>query len=157
MDKKSTHEILLGNALEDLKGKIPNKYSSIVIQFIECYRQAVEREFDKAVPNLLLFLQLVETQLKAPCSFEPYHRKIRHPIDYYRFSLDFIRPLIDMSRSFVLGLEHLNETARALKAGENAILLANHQTEPIPRPSRSFWKKRIRRSRKKSSTSQESG
>lgn len=132
MDKKSTHERVLGDALEDLKGKIPSKYYTIVVQFIECYRQAVGNEFAQAAPHLLMFLQLIEAQFKNPYSFEPYHRKIRHPIDYYRFSLDFIRPLIDMPHSKVWGVEHLDETAKALEAGENAILLANHQTEPDP-------------------------
>lgn len=132
MDKKSTHERVLADALEDLKGKIPTKYYTIVVQFIECYLQAVGNKFPQATPHLLMFLQLIVDQFKNPYSFEPYHRKIRHPIDYYRFSLDFIRPLIDMPHSTVWGLEHLDEIAKALKAGENAILLANHQTEPDP-------------------------
>ena len=132
MDKKSTHEILLADALENLKEQIPGKYFTIVEQFIECYRSAVGTLFDGAIPHLLLFLQLAQMQVKNPYSFEPYHRKIRHPIDYYRFSLDFIRPLVDMTRSSVFGLEHFEETALALQRGENAILLANHQTEPDP-------------------------
>ena len=38
MDKKSTHEILLEDALEDLKGKIPSKYCLILEEFIVSYR-----------------------------------------------------------------------------------------------------------------------
>jgi glycerol-3-phosphate O-acyltransferase len=132
MDKKSTHEILLADALEGLKGKIPDKYYVIVMQFIECYRTAIGSFFDEAIPHLLLFLQLARMQFEVPYSFEPYHKKIRHPIDYYRFSLDFIRPLIDLTHSSVFGLEHLEDAAKGLKKGENAILLANHQTEPDP-------------------------
>jgi glycerol-3-phosphate O-acyltransferase len=132
MDKKSTHEILLADALEDLKGKIPGKYYTIVVEFIACYREAVGALFDEAIPNLLLFLQLARMQFEAPFSFEPYHKKIRHPVDYYRFSLDFIRPLVDLDRSSILGLEYLEEAAMGLRKGENAILLANHQTEPDP-------------------------
>jgi len=132
MAKKSTHEILLTDALEHLKGSIPGKYFAIVDHFIGCYRNAVGELFDEAIPHLLLFLQLAETQFKSPHPFEPYHRKVRHPIDYYRFSLDFIRPLIDLGRSAVFGIEHLDDAARAMRRGENAILLANHQTEPDP-------------------------
>lgn len=132
MDKKSTHELLLADALEELKSKIPGKYYAIVVEFIVCYRQAIGSLFDDAIPHLLLFFQLAQMQFKIPYSFEPYHRKIRHPIDYYRFSIDFIRPLVDLSCSSVFGLEHLDNAAQALKRGENAILLANHQTEPDP-------------------------
>jgi len=132
MDKKSTHELLLANALEDLSGKIPDKFFSILAQFIGCYRTAVGEAFDGSIPNLLLFLQLARMQFESPYTFEPYHKKIRHPIDYYRFSLDFIRPLIDLPRSKVEGLEHLDDAAKALSRGENTVLLANHQTEPDP-------------------------
>jgi len=132
MDKKSTHEILLADALEDLRGKIPGKYYAIVVEFIACYREAVGALFNEAIPYLLLFLQLARMQFEVPFSFEPYHKKIRHPIDYYRFSLDFIRPLVDLDRSSILGLEHLEEAAIGMRKGENAILLANHQTEPDP-------------------------
>ena len=64
--------------------------------------------------------------------FQPYHQKIRHPIDYYRFGLDFIGPLIEEETSRIYGEEHLEEIQKALHAGENAILLGNHQTEPDP-------------------------
>ncbi|HSX38789.1 MAG TPA: 1-acyl-sn-glycerol-3-phosphate acyltransferase [Chlamydiales bacterium] len=132
MAKKSTHEILLTDALEDLKEQIPHKYHSIIIQFVACYRQALGSLFDEAIPNLLLFLQLTHMQFKSPYTFEPYHKKVRHPIDYYRFSMDFISPLIDLPHSKVFGIEHLDDAANALQQGENAILLANHQTEPDP-------------------------
>lgn len=132
MDKKSTREILLANTLEALKGKISDRYYAILVQFIECYRSAVGPSFDSALPHLLLFLQLAQIQFETPYTFEPYHRKIRHPIDYYRFSLDFIRPLIDLDHSSIIGLEHLDDIAKALQRKENAILLANHQTEPDP-------------------------
>ena len=82
MDKKSTHEILLADALEALKGKTPGKYYAIVMEFIDCYREAVGNLFDEAIPHLLLFLQLAQEQFKTPYVFEPYHKKIRHPIDY---------------------------------------------------------------------------
>lgn len=55
-----------------------------------------------------------------------------HPFDYYKFSLDFIRPLIDLSHSTVLGIDVLAKIDRELKKNENVILLANHQTETDP-------------------------
>jgi glycerol-3-phosphate O-acyltransferase len=132
MDKKSTHEILLAEALRTLKGEVSAKYRVILEEFISSYRDALGKSFDREIPNLLLFLQLASIQFKTPYAFEPYHKKIRHPIDYYRFSLDFIRPLVDTPRSAVFGLEHLEEASQKLKRGENVILLANHQTEADP-------------------------
>jgi glycerol-3-phosphate O-acyltransferase len=132
MDKKSTHELLLANALERLQRETPNKYLLILEEFIASYREALGDLFDAAIPDLLLFLELTAIQFKTPYSFEPYHKKIRHPIDYYRFSLDFIRPLIDLANSSIFGPEHLDTIAKKLGRGENVVLLANHQTEPDP-------------------------
>ena len=102
------------------------------MQFIQCYRDALTSDFHEAIPNLLLFLELITDQLHSPFEFEPYHKKIRHPIDYYHFSLDFIRPLIEMKTSRIEGKEHLDTISQKLKQKENVVLLANHQTEADP-------------------------
>jgi glycerol-3-phosphate O-acyltransferase len=107
---------------------LPKKYEKIVEQFFDCYRQAV----DKNEAILSLFLQLVQKQLKNPFVFEPYHQKVRSPIDYYQFSLDFIRPLIDLPHSKLEGEEVLKKIDQQLKRQENVILFANHQTEADP-------------------------
>lgn len=78
------------------------------------------------------FLHEVEKALTHPHVFAPYHQKIRQPFDYYRFSLDFVRPFVDFNRSRMEGLEGWREIEASLKRGENAILLANHQTEADP-------------------------
>lgn len=74
----------------------------------------------------------MQEQLKHPFLFEPYHQKVRRPIDYYKFSLDFIRPLVDLPHSTLQGLENLEKIDQQLKKGENVVLLANHQTEADP-------------------------
>jgi glycerol-3-phosphate O-acyltransferase len=116
MDKKLIPEIL------------PKKYEKILAHFFKCYREVVGT--DDTI--LRLFIQLVQQQLKHPFTFEPYHQKVRHPIDYYRFSLDFIRPLIELDRSTIVGIETLEQIDRQLKKKENVVLLANHQTETDP-------------------------
>lgn len=131
MDKKSIREIQFEEELKNLCDKIPSKYSQILISFFNCYKKAV-LSFDEAVPALLLFLQLIRQQFHSPYSFEPYHQKVRHPIDYYRFGIDFIAPLVDLSRSRVFGVEHLDTIMQLLKKKENVILFANHQTESDP-------------------------
>ncbi len=133
MAKESTHELLLREALAAFDQRIPAKYRAILLQFVDCYRRALgPLLFDDAIPHLLLFFQLIEPQFHAPFVFEPYHRKVRHPIDYYQFGLDFIRPLIDASASRIFGEQHLDAIQKRIHLGENAILLANHQTETDP-------------------------
>lgn len=107
---------------------LPKKYERILAQFFVDYRKVVGD--DDSI--LRLFVQLVQHQLKHPFTFEPYHQKVRHPIDYYKFSLDFIRPLIDVAHSTVLGQDNLAQIDRQLKNKENVVLLANHQTETDP-------------------------
>lgn len=137
MDKKSTPEQLFLSQLDELRsqGKIPEKYYHIILQFYGCFRAAIQkanRPIEDIAPTFLLFLELTREQFERPYLFEPYHKKIRHPIDYYQFSLDFIKPLVDLSRSSVKGLEVLDQIEKQRASGENVVFLANHQTETDP-------------------------
>jgi glycerol-3-phosphate O-acyltransferase len=137
MDKKLTPEQPLIEELNRLQqlGHIPEKYAQIAIEFIRCYRETLQdagRPFEPVLPILQLYLQLIHQQFHSPFSFESYHRKVRHPIDYYAFSLDFIRPLIDLEHSTLDGTKTLDKIATQLKMGENVVFFANHQTEPDP-------------------------
>ena len=91
---------------------LPEKYQEILKTFFDCYTKATGKE-GKVIE---VFLELLEKQLKTPFSFKSYHQKIREPFDYYQFSLDFIRPLIDIEHSAVSGLElsliHISEPTR---------------------------------------------
>ena len=137
MDKKSTPEqALIEQQLElQKKGRFPEKYCQIALDFLRCYREALERSGEPFEPHLSifrLFFQFIVEQIHSPHLFEPYHRKVRHPFDYYKFGLDFIRPLIDVKHSRVIGEEHLARIEAQIARGENAIFLANHQTETDP-------------------------
>lgn len=114
---------------------IPEKYRQILFQFFHCYREAIlssGQPASAAGSMLLLFLDLVQEQFLHPYLFQPYHKKVRHPIDYYQFSLDFISPLIDLPHSRIYGEKNIRTIQSQLKKGENVVLLANHQTEPDP-------------------------
>lgn len=142
MDKKSksnhpsAKQVLIDELLRLARQNgFSEKTCQIAIGFMHCYREALEASglsFEEHLPTFRLFFQLLLDQLKSPHSFEPYHRKVRHPIDYYRFGLDFIRPLIDLDASRVYGLDQVNIIAEQIAKGENAIFLANHQTETDP-------------------------
>src|SRR5262249_25757340 len=111
------------------------RYCQIAIGFMQQYRVALEscgESFAPAIPVFQLFFQLILQQLRSPHPFTPYNKKIRHPIDYHKFSLDFIRPLIDLKHSTLTGIPVLDQIEAQRKRGENVVFLANHQTEPDP-------------------------
>ena len=117
----------------EAQGLLSPRYCQIAIGFMQQYRVALEscgEPFEPAVPVFQLFFQLVLQQLRSPHNSTPYNKKIRHPVDYHKFSLDFIRPLIDLKHSTIEGPIDQIEAQR--KKGENVVFLANHQTEPDP-------------------------
>ena len=116
------------------RGIISAELTELVNNFFICYRDAVaENGYPvEKLPILNQFLELVILQLRDPYSFEPYHESIREPIDYYKFGLDLVRPLVVFPKSTLLGTEHLKEIEKKIAHGENVILFANHQTEPDP-------------------------
>jgi glycerol-3-phosphate O-acyltransferase len=115
--------------------EIPEKIYRICLQLYESYAASLEssgfnkKDFDHLFEELLL---LVKEQLRHPYSFEPYHRKILQPYDYYHFGVEFIRPLIDKKRTHVYGMHTIEQIEQQLKGGGNVILFANHQTELDP-------------------------
>ncbi len=137
MDKKSKPEQPLLDEIDSLrqKGLLSERYEQILSEFASSYRNAVEESgqpFLPLLPLFRLFFKLTFEQFQTPYQFEPYHKKVRKPVDYYQFALDFILPLVDLSRSTVAGYENIAQIAKQVARGENAILLANHQTEPDP-------------------------
>lgn len=110
--------------LPDILGKFYSSYSKAALS------NGLTEENIK--PILDQFLDLIEIQLKTPFQFEPFHKAIRHPIDYYQFGIDFIKPLVILNQSKVLNINYVDEIEKALAKGDNVILFANHQTEPDP-------------------------
>jgi glycerol-3-phosphate O-acyltransferase len=86
----------------------------------------------KADSLFITFLALIKEQTLSPFTFEPFHRQIRTPFDYYQFGLDLIRPLVDQPASSLRGLPYLAEIVSLIEKGENVIFLANHQVEADP-------------------------
>ncbi len=117
------------------EGSIPPKYKQIVEKFYLCYKEAIAGNGEIAGAHDEVFfrlLNLIKQQCQNPFEFQPYHSKIRTPFDYYQFGQDLIKPLVDLPHSTINGLEYLREVAALLDKGENAIFLANHQTEADP-------------------------
>lgn len=117
------------------KEQVPQKLGAILRKFYFTYCSALlehNRDFSLVEPLLIRFLELVVEQLKKPYVFEPFHKRILHPFNYYQFGLDFIRPLVIFEKSHVEGLVHVDQMAEQLERKENVILFANHQIEPDP-------------------------
>ena len=116
-------------------GIISKKYQELLGHFYSSYKEALEMHHISIAEYehiFVTFLDLIKEQLEDPFMFQPYHRHIREPFDFYKFGLDFMRPLVDMRSSSLIGFSNLKEIADHLKQGHNIILLANHQTEADP-------------------------
>ena len=67
-----------------------------------------------------------------PYTFPSFHTRIQEPYNYYEFGQRYVRNLIDFDASVVGHLEIFDTIQAQLEAGENVVLLANHQTEADP-------------------------
>jgi glycerol-3-phosphate O-acyltransferase len=115
--------------------KMPALLQKTFFGFCAAYRVACEHagvDANSLVPVFTTFLDCVQKQLQTPFSFSPYHQAVRSPIDYYTMGLEFVRPLIDYEHSMLLGKNSLEAIDRSCQAGDNVILLSNHQTEIDP-------------------------
>ncbi|HEY4831503.1 MAG TPA: 1-acyl-sn-glycerol-3-phosphate acyltransferase [Waddliaceae bacterium] len=117
------------------EGKLPLEIFETLNRFYSSYVEAIQAnqgEITKYIPLLNQFLDLAVEQLREPYIFGLYHQSIRSPFDFYRFGLEFIRPLIKLDASRIEGINHADEIMSYLASGDNVILFANHQTEPDP-------------------------
>ena len=140
MEQNSKSNHTLQSLREKIKslttnGSVPEKYEKILEGFLESYQSVIAshgKNLSQCLPSFDLFLTLIENQFQNPYLFEPYHQRIREPIDYYKFGVDFLRPLVDLSLSTANGLHHLKDIVTKLQRKENVILFANHQIEADP-------------------------
>jgi glycerol-3-phosphate O-acyltransferase len=117
------------------EGLIPEQISGVLENFYGSYLEAVTANghaIEEYLPTLHAFLDRVVEILQHPPQFEPFHKMITSPFDYYHFGLDMLRPLVVFESSKVAHRERLQDMQAQLAQGHNVILLANHQTEPDP-------------------------
>ena len=111
---------------------IPKKSAAILHGFYLEYKAAALQNKEKTEQVFLTFLKLVILQCSSPFSFSHYHQRVRKNFDYYKFALDFVRPLIDIPSSSLQGELYLEEMNSHLNNKDNVILFANHQSEGDP-------------------------
>ena len=120
---------------ESKMGLLPSKLAGPLIKFYQSYREAVLRnghDLNDYEKYMFQFKDLIIKTLDSPYHFEPFHQRVRKPIDYYQFGLNFIRPLVVFNKSIVKGKNNVKKMIAQLAQGDNVVLLANHQTEPDP-------------------------
>lgn len=113
---------------------IEKKYIDLVKDFYHNYKHAAESNGVPAEEITVNFHNLVNYIVDAithPFYFEPFHKALFTPINFYQFGLDFMKALVD-GPALVKGKDELAAMDQALKRGENVILFGNHQTEPDP-------------------------
>lgn len=138
MEKESNVKLKrLLKKIEDLveSNSISSKYAHILRGFIKSYSEVISSQGknpEEYVDIFDSFIDIIGKQFKHPFQFEPYHKKIRAPYDYYAFGVDFLRPLVDLSNSTLAGTKNLDKMETLLQKKENVILFANHQIEADP-------------------------
>jgi len=117
------------------KYNIPAEYEAIMQGFFTSYMTEVYkagRDTDHYEQVLTkLFKQILENT-KEPYKFPPYHEAIREPLDYYALGNEFATGVINNEDSAILGLEQIAKIKEQLAAGDNVVMLANHQSEADP-------------------------
>ena len=82
--------------------------------------------------SVAIFKNMIKTyaqQLADPYEFPSYHTAMRSPFDYYALGNEYVGALVDWKRSVLRNAERWSTIQAQLDAGENVILLANHQSE----------------------------
>lgn len=133
MEKNSKSNIFLEQLQLSIRKKlVPEKSGIILCKFYTEYKAAALQPSEKTEQIFLTFLHLVILQCASPFIFSHYHQRLRKDFDYHKFALDFVKPLIDLSSSRLLGERYLKEIASHIKNKDNIILFANHQSEGDP-------------------------
>ncbi|KAK8710697.1 hypothetical protein V6N13_146010 [Hibiscus sabdariffa] len=134
---RSEEEVLSGFKKEVEAGRLPPNVAAGMEEFFQNYKNAVFQSGDPAaaeivLSNMAVALDRVLLDVEDPFVFQPYHKALREPFDYYMFGQNYIRPLIDFRNSYVGNLSLFYEIEEKLKQGHNVVLISNHQTEADP-------------------------
>jgi len=119
-------------------GKIPPQLVDGFLDFYQNYRTAVvnsgvEGADEAEVARVMTAIaDRVLDQFSNPYTFPSAHARILEPYDYYAFGQNYVRNLVDFDKSAIGNLDRFERVEAQLAAGDNVVLLANHQTEADP-------------------------
>lgn len=121
-----------------LTGKVPPRLMTAFEDLYGNYKKAIlssgnpQATQDYVARTMAQVAERVLLQHKHPYTFPSAHRSIREPFDYYAFGQRYIRGLVDFNRSLLGHEARFAEIEGQLAAGDNVVLLANHQSEADP-------------------------
>lgn len=116
-------------------GHLPEKVYAIFSQLYSSYVKALQgTDYPEENTDRIFFSMLdrIEKQVDSPYDFASYHQAIEEPFNYHLLGKDFVRPLVDLSKSQIFHEENIEKMEKQVNQGENVILFANHQTEVDP-------------------------
>ena len=134
---KGSHLIALVNALGAV-GAVSKKTANTFEGLYNNYRNAVVVPENAGVDDAKvvgIMKQILRNTFKEfvdPYTFPSYHDRILEPYNYYNFGQEYVRMMTDFSNSYVGHVDRFEDVQRKLRAGENVILYANHQSEADP-------------------------
>ncbi|KAK8639955.1 hypothetical protein V6N13_138321 [Hibiscus sabdariffa] len=137
IESRTEQELLSGIREEVEAGRLPPNVAAGMEELYQNYRNAVFQSghpaaVEIALSNMTVAFDHMLLDVEDPFVFEPYHKALREPFDYYMFGQNYIRPLIDFRNSYVGNLSLSYEIEEKLKQGHNVVIISNHQTEADP-------------------------
>jgi len=118
------------------KYDIPDKYMGVLNSLfqsymVEVYKGGNDVKYYETVMTDL-FTKFLENAKGGGYEFEPYHKAIREPYDYYKLGVEFLDGVVDTDESVILGMDRVKKIREQVAAGENVVFLSNHQSEGDP-------------------------
>ena len=119
-------------------GLLPSKFKSTFDGLVTSYKNQMmlalkgdEERAGKALTSIFKdMLTAYSGQIiGTPFEFPSHHLAIREPFDYYQMANAYIGSLIEFDRSILRYPERWTKVQEQLAAGENVIMLGNHQSE----------------------------
>ncbi|CAN6883919.1 unnamed protein product, partial [Brassica oleracea] len=137
LDARTEEDLISGINKEKEAGRLPPNVASGMEELYWNYKNAVLSSgapgADKTViSNMSVAFDRMLLGVEDPYTFNPYHKAVREPFDYYQFVHMYISPLIDFKNSYVGNVSIFSELEDKLRQGHNVVLISNHQSEADP-------------------------
>lgn len=119
-------------------GLLPSKFKSTFDGLVTSYKKqmllALKGDEERAGRALTSIFKDMLTAysgqiIGTPFEFPSHHLAIREPFDYYQMANAYIGSLIEFDRSILRYPERWTKVQEQLAAGDNVIMLGNHQSE----------------------------
>ncbi|KAL0716361.1 hypothetical protein Bca4012_065683 [Brassica carinata] len=137
LDARTEQDLISGIRKEQEAGTLPPNVASGMEELYWNYKNAVlssgaSRADETVISNMSLAFDRMLLGVEHPYTFNPYHKAIREPFDYFHFVHTYIRPLIDFKNSYVGNVSIFSELEDKIRQGHNIVLISNHQSEADP-------------------------